>query len=93
MSHQEVIDGSTSFEVHFHPIFAANLLNALTQPTVVRNCYVRLLDVFVDTRVIAVVTIFVGGWFLGFHSNPVQSPGGVFVSSKCAVEMVFFFLQ
>ena len=65
-SHQEVLDGSTSFEVHFHPIFAANLLNAFTQPTIVRNYYVRLLDVFVGTRVLAVITVFVWGWFLRF---------------------------
>ena len=84
-SHQEVLDGSTSFEVHFHPIFAANLLNAVTQPTVVRNYYVWLLDVFVGTRVSGFVTVFVRGWFPGFHSNPVQSPGGVFASSKCTM--------
>ena len=41
---------------------------------------------FVGTKVSTVVTVFVRGWFLGFHSNPVQSPGGVFASSKCTVE-------
>ena len=29
-SYQEVLDGSASFEVNFHPLFVANLLNALT---------------------------------------------------------------
>ena len=57
-----------------HPIFAANLLNALTQPAVVRNYYVRLLDVFIGARVSVAVIVFVWDWFLGFHSNPVQRP-------------------
>ena len=62
----------------------------LTQPAVVRNYYVRLLDVFIGARVSVAVIVFVWDWFLGFHSNPVQSPSGVFAFSNCTVEMVFF---
>ena len=95
-SHQEVFDSSTSFKVHLYPIFAANLLYTLTQPTVIRNHYVRLLVVVIGARVSSVVIVIIEGWFLCFLcfvSDPVQGPSGVFAFFKCTVEMTFFLLQ
>ena len=77
-SHQEVFDSSTSFKVHLYPIFAANLLFTLTQPTVIRNHYVRLLVVVIAVRVSSVVIVIIKGWFLCSDSDPVQGPNGVF---------------
>ena len=44
-------------KVHFNPVFAANLLYTLTQPTVIRNHYVRLLVVVIGARVSSVVIV------------------------------------
>ena len=38
--HQEVLDGMTSFQMHFNVIFLTNSLIALTQPLMVRYHYV-----------------------------------------------------
>ena len=65
-SHQEVLDGSASFEVHFHPIFAANLLNALTELTVVRHYYVWLLDVLLVPELVLLLLSLFGAGFLVF---------------------------
>ena len=86
-SHQEVFDGSTSFKVHLYPIFAANLLYALTQPTVIRNHYVRLLVVVIGARISSVDIVILEGWFLCFDSDPVQGPSGVFDLTWLHVEM------
>ena len=36
-SHQEVLDGGASFKVHLYPKLSANVLDALTQSTVIRH--------------------------------------------------------
>ena len=38
--HKEVLDGGSSFQLHFYAIFFASPLVTLTQPLVVWNCYV-----------------------------------------------------
>ena len=86
-SHQEVFDSGASFKVHLYPIFAANLLNALTKPTIIRNHYAGLLIV---VSVSSVVIVLVGGWLLCFDSDLVEGLIGVFTFSKCTVEMIFF---
>ena len=70
--HQEVLDGGAFFKIHLNPKHPANVLNALTESTVVWDHYVGLLH------------ICSGGWnlvttlLLCFHLYSVERPGGVF---------------
>ena len=87
--HQEIFDGRYSLEVHCYLIFAANVLDALTQSTIVWNHSVGLL---------LVVCIGSLGWsldgilVLGFHLYLVESPGGINRNLQWTFQMLYFFL-
>ena len=69
--HQGVFDGRSSLEVHCYPIFAANVLDALTQSTIVWNHNVGLLlVVYISSLCWSLDGILV----LGFHLYLVESP-------------------
>ena len=83
-SHQEVFDGGTYFKVHLHSMFAANLLCALTQPSVIWNYYIWIL-VVVGTRSGSVVFLFVMGWVPCLDFDSFESPCRIFAFSECPV--------
>ena len=63
-SHQEVFGGGTSFKVHLYPMFAANLLYALTQSSVVWNYYVWILVVFSSRFCFVAFSLFWAGFLV-----------------------------
>ena len=72
-SHQEVFDGGTSFELHLHPMIIAHLLEAFTEPSVIRNNNVWFLGV-VSSSVLFVVAAFLLSLTSWFNSNSVEDP-------------------
>ena len=78
-SHQEVFDGGTSFEIHMHPMITAHLFEAFTEPSVIRNNNMWLLDV-VSSSVLFVVAAFLLSLTSWFNSISVEGPRRAFTS-------------
>ena len=89
-SHQEVLDGGASFKVHLYPKLSANVLDALTQSSLIWYNYVGLL-LFVSAGS-ACCNLF-AILLLGFHLYSVESPCGVLAIHKCILHVLFFFMQ
>ena len=89
-SHQEVLDCGASFKVHLYPKLSANVLDALTQSTVIWYNYVSLL-LFVG--IVSICCNLFAIYLLGFHLYSVESPCGVLAIHKCILQGLFFFLQ
>ena len=77
----EVLDGDASFKEDLYPMFTTGFLEALTQPFVVRNHHVRVLDVVVSRIVGASSAVFLS-WGIGLDLHPVESPYLHFVSTS-----------
>ena len=87
--YQEVLDGASSFEMHFNAMFPVDVLAALTHPLNIRHHHVGL--VIVEAHVVPAVTrILVGSvGFLLFDACPVQSPYWILASFKCLSEVIY----
>ena len=72
-----MFDGGTSFEIHLHPMITAHLLEAFTEPSVIRNNNVWFLD-DVSSSVLLVVTVLLLGLTSSFNFNSVEGPCRVF---------------
>ena len=90
--HQEVLDGGSSSEVHLYTIIAAFSLDRLTQPPIIRYCYVWFGGVLL-LRVFFILFLLFLDWIVHLHFYPVDSPSGVFAISQCFCEVVIFLLQ
>ena len=79
-SHQEVLDGGASFAIHLYPKLSANVLNALTESTIVWYHYIRLL---LGVVVVSVYWRLFSIWIVCFLLNSIESSCGVFTVLKC----------
>ena len=77
-SHQEVLDGIASFKIDLYCMFAAYLLQSLTQPFIVWYHHVWFLVVVVVARVCGNSSIFVG-WTFFLDLYFIWSPCKVFI--------------
>ena len=66
--HKEVLDGRSSFEVHFYAIFLASPLETLTQPLMVWNSYMWFWSLLLLGLEFLLLFFFLGAgvWFLNF---------------------------
>ena len=79
-SHQEVLDGGASLAIHLYPKLSANVLDALTETTIVWYHYIRLLlGVVIGSICWCLFSI----WIVHFLLNSVESPCGVLAVLKC----------
>ena len=89
-SHQEVLDCGSSLEVHLYPKLSTNVLDALTQSTIIRYNYVGyLLLVSVGSACCNLFSVLL----LCFLLYSVESPCRVLALHECLLQMLFFFLQ
>ena len=87
-SHQEVLDGGTSFTMYLHPKFFANVFDTLAEPSTVRYHYIGSLgDVTVPIGCLSCT------WVLYLLLYFVEGPCGVLTVLQCIVQVFFFFVQ
>ena len=79
-SHQEVLDGGASLAIHLYPKLFANVLDALTETTIVWYHYIRLLLGFV---IGSICWCLFSVWIVCFLLNSVESSCGVLAVLKC----------
>ena len=93
-SHEEVLDGESSFQMYFYAIFLASSLETFTQPLMVWYCNVWfMIPAVVRVRVLVVAFVLLWGWCLAPQLNSVEGPCWILASLQTIVQMMFFFLQ
>ena len=93
-SHEEVLDGGSSFLLYFYVIFPVNFLETFTHSLMVWY-YVMwfLISAVVRDRVLDVAFVLLWGWCLTPQLDSVEGLCWICASFQTLVQMLFFFLQ
>ena len=79
-SHQEVLDTSASLAIHLYPKLFANVLDVLTETTIIWYHYIRLL---LGVVISSICWCLFSVWIVCFLLNSIESPRGVLAILKC----------